>query len=219
MRSSVLIQYREQLFLVDAGPDFRVQALKHHLHYLDGLIFTHAHYDHTGGLDDLRPLLFRREAPLPALMSKDTCKEVKERFAYFLGATPPKIIVNLLPQERGNFQFFKLPLSYFTYNQGGMEVNGFRFGDLAYVSDIKEYPDSLFGDLIGVKTLIISALRHSYSPLHLTVDEAVSFAQACGASITYLTHISHELDHAKTEAYLPLNVRMAYDGLELSFTI
>lgn len=216
-RSSALIQYAGAQYLIDAGPDLRQQALQHKLKHLDGLILTHAHNDHTAGIDDLRPLLFRRPIPFPALMSPETYGEILKRFEYFLNAEPEKLNIQVLPEERGEITFEKLPLRYFTYEQGGMNVNGFRFGDLGYVSDIKNYPESIFKDLFGVNILIVSALRHSNSPLHLTVDEAVEFAERCEASKTYLTHISHELDHHKTNAYLPQNVRMAYDGLELDF--
>lgn len=219
LRSSALITYHNNLYLIDCGPDLREQALREGIRHLDGLVVTHAHNDHTAGLDDLRPFLFKRSEPLAALMSNETYAEVSSRFEYFFAAKPQKLNINFLTASRGHIDFHLLPLSYFTYEQGGMAVNGFRFGDLAYVSDIKAYPDSLFEDLADVKTLVLSALRHSFSPLHLTVDEAVAFAERCGAEQTYLTHISHELDHEKTEAYLPPNVRMAYDGLELMFTI
>lgn len=217
LRSSALIEYGDQFFLIDSGPDFRQQGLRHSLQHLDGLILTHAHYDHTAGLDDLRPLLFRRDSPLPVLMSKETFHFTQSLFAYFFKASPSKLEIIILSSERGEYRFLNLPVHYFTYGQGSMSVNGFRFGNLAYVSDIKEYPETIFRDLEGVKTLVLSALRHSHSPLHFTVDDAVSFAQKTGAEMTYLTHISHELEHERTEDYLPPNVRMAYDGLELIF--
>lgn len=98
-------------------------------------------------------------------------------------------------------------------------MNGFRFGTLAYISDIKDYPDTIFEDLDGIEVLIISALRYSVSPLHFTVAEAVDFAKKSGAAMTYLTHISHELEHVQAESCLPPNVRIAYDSLELNFSM
>jgi phosphoribosyl 1,2-cyclic phosphate phosphodiesterase len=211
------VQYSSENILIDCGPDLRQQSLQHNLNHLDGVLLTHAHYDHTGGMDDLRPFLFKRHEPLPLLMSKETLGEVTMRHGYFIDAKPAKVEVHLLEVERGERTFKRLPLKYFSFYQGNMKVNGFRFGNLAYVSDIKEYPESLFEDLAGVDTLILSALRYEASPLHLTVDEAISLAESCRAKKTYLTHISHELDHEKTEALLPPNVRLAYDGLELIF--
>lgn len=219
LRSSALIHYDGQIFLIDSGPDFRQQGLKHSLHSLNGVLFTHAHYDHTAGLDDLRPLLFRRDSPLPALMSEATYVYIQTLFAYFFKASASKLDVSLLPALRGDYKLLNLPLTYFTYSQGNMPVNGFRFGNLAYVSDIKEFPETIFDDLAGVHTLILSALRHSYSPLHFTVDEAISFSLKCGAVETYLTHTSHELEYSITETYLPSNIHMAYDNLEIFFKV
>lgn len=218
-RSSAIIEYGGETFLIDCGPDLRQQALKYNVHHLDGVLITHAHYDHTGGMDDLRPFLFKTQLPLPVLMSRETLEEVMERQGYFIEAKPAKLDVFLLEGERGELQFKKLAVKYFSFHQGHMKVNGFRFGNLAYVSDIKEFPHTVFEDLTGIETLILSALRHETSPLHLTVDEAIAFANTCKAKKTYLTHISHELDHTKTEAYLPSNIRLAYDGLDLIFNM
>lgn len=98
-----------------------------------------------------------------------------------------------------------------------MKVNGLRIGNFAYVSDIKEYDEKIFEDLKGVETLVLSALRFTPSWMHLTVDEAIEFSKKVNPKITYLTHIAHELDHEKTNAYLPPNIRMAYDGLLINF--
>lgn len=106
-------------------------------------------------------------------------------------------------------------MRYFTYEQAGMAVNGYRIGNLAYVSDIRNYPQTIFEDLKGVTHLIVSALRFAPSPLHLSVDEAIDFGNRAGAKHTWLTHIAHEIDHAKAEEYLPPNFRIAYDGLEI----
>ena len=98
-----------------------------------------------------------------------------------------------------------------------MPVQGIRIGNLSYVSDIKTYPESIFEDLAGTETLVISALRYTDSLMHLTVDEAVAFARRVGAKKTWLTHISHDLDHEKTNAYLPDDIQLSYDGLKLEF--
>lgn len=217
LRSSALISYNGENILIDCGPDLRQQSLTHNLNHLDGILLTHAHYDHTGGMDDLRPFLFKTHQPLSILMSKETLAEVELRQGYFIEAKPAKLDIHLLESDRGERSFKKLPLKFTSYYQGSMKVNGFRIGNLAYVSDIKEYPETLIGDLQDLDILILSALRYEASPLHLTVDEAINLASNCGARKTYLTHISHELEHEKTEGLLPPNVRLAYDGLELIF--
>ncbi|MBA2367546.1 MAG: MBL fold metallo-hydrolase [Candidatus Protochlamydia sp.] len=228
-RPSVLIQTHQKQFLIDAGPDFRCQALQYKIEYLDGLILTHAHHDHTGGLDDLRPFFYKLSGPLPVLLSEETSKDIQLRFHYVfkplfqpLGIeknnSDSRLNLQLLPEEiEGSVIFESVPIDFVTYEQARMAVNGYRFGDLAYLSDIRHYPQSIFRKLSGVKTLIISALRSTPSLLHFSVIEAMEFAKKIDAKYVWLTHISHEMDHEKTNASLPSHVRLAYDGLEVEF--
>ena len=98
-----------------------------------------------------------------------------------------------------------------------MKVNGLRFGNLAFLTDVKEFDDSIFEFLQGVDLLVLNALRYTPSPLHLTVDEAIEFSKRSGVKNAWFTHIAHELEHEATNAYLPANIRLAYDGLKISF--
>ncbi len=217
LRPSVLIRFQNRVFLIDSGPDFRQQALRYGITSLDGVIYTHAHHDHTSGIDDLRPIYYRRETPLPVLLSHVTAQDLQKRFYYLFQSSNPRLHVQILPEQEGVTEFQGVEIHYVTYTQGGMAVNGFRFGDLAYLSDIRHFSPIIFEHLKGVRYLIISALRYTPSPLHLSVDEAVDFAKQLGVEQTWLTHISHELDHFQTNAYLPSNIRLAYDGLAIEF--
>ncbi len=225
MRSACLAIVDSKKILIDAGPELRLQALAYDIDSIDALFITHSHQDHVAGLDDLRPFFFHSGEPLPCFLSSNTYEDLLIRFGYIFeplnktGTLLPKFDVRILESERGEIDFEGIHAKYMTYSQVGMKVNGFRFGDLAYVSDIKEYPDTIFDDLSGVKTLIVSALRKEPTHIHFTLDEAVAFAQKIGAEKTWLTHIAHELDHDKTNASLPENIRMAYDGLALEFRI
>jgi len=222
-RSACLVRANGKTILIDVGPDFRFQALKHNLSHLDAVLFTHAHQDHVGGIDDLRPFFIYHHGPIPCYMSEETAQDIQARFAYVFRTKKrsqsliPKLDVRLFDRQRGVAEIAGISFRYFTFSQAGMPVNGFVIGDLAYVSDIKEYPDSIFEDLKGVKTLIISALRKEINQLHFTVDEAVAFSQTVGAEKTWLTHIAHELDHDHINSELPQGIQMAYDGLELSW--
>lgn len=223
MRPSVLLKIDNKKILVDCGPDFHVQALLYHLDQLDGVILTHGHYDHTAGVDELRIYYMRSRKPLPCLMSSQTATDITTRFGYIFEPDASydqlvtKFDVQILPEDKGKVDFLNLPIRYFSYKQAQMQVNGFRFGNLAYVTDIREYSPSIFKELEGVEVLILSALRYTPSPLHFSVDEAIEFSKKVGAKMTWLIHIAHELDHEKTNTYLPENVRMAYDGLEIDF--
>ena len=226
MRPSGLLIIGSEKILIDAGPDFRTQAIKNKIDRLDGVIFTHAHHDHSAGIDDLRVFYMHTRKSLPCLMSKATFDELKHRYSYIFNSNQTdinklttKMSIQFLESERGEIDFLSVKFKYFTYEQGGMLVNGFRCGNLAFVSDIRHYPPSIFQDLAGIDILIISALRFTPSPLHFTVDEAVAFADKLNVKQVWLTHLAHELDHEKTNAYLPPHVRLAYDGLEIPFKV
>lgn len=222
MRPSGLITIGHKKILIDCGPDFRMQALRYHIHHLDGLILTHAHHDHLAGIDELRVYYMQTKDPLPCLVSHETANNLKHRYHYFFEENEgrkltAKIALQVLEGERGETDFLGIGIGYMTYEQGGMCVNGFRFGNFAYISDIRNYPDTIFEDLKGVEILVVSALRMTSSFMHFSVDEAVEFVNRIGAKQAWLTHISHDLDHEATNSRLPSHIRMAYDGLELTF--
>ncbi len=223
LRPSVLLQIENKHFLVDIGPDFRQQALTHKITHLDGIILTHAHHDHTAGLDDVRVLYYKRADPLPILLSEETAFEIQKRFDYLFLPNPyllgnrSKLDLHLLPTNQNEVEFEGMFVQYVDYEQGHMKVNGFRFGTFAYVTDIKEFKEDVYQPLMGIKTLIISALRQDTSPLHFSIDEAVQFATRVQAEKVWITHISHDLDHDKINNYLPDHVRLAYDGLTIDF--
>ncbi len=202
--------------LIDAGPDLRQQALKFGVDDLDGVLLTHPHYDHIAGLDELRAFSFRHQKALPCLLSELTLGELKLRHEY-LFRKRAQFDFTVLPGKRGAIEFCGVKIGYMTFAQGGMPVNGYRFGDLAYLSDVGDYEETIFDDLKGVKRLVLSALRHNPSPLHLTVEQAIAFGQRVGAEETWFIHMSHDLDHEITNQELPEGFQLAYDGLTLHF--
>lgn len=207
--------------VIDVGPDFKAQALRFSIDHLDGVIFTHAHQDHTGGIDDLRIYHYKNKGPLPCLTSRPTAEDLKRRF-YFMFKEQPfepvksdRLKLNILEDRSGNIDFLGIPIRYFSYEQVGMQVMGIRIGSFAYVTDIREYTPDIFQELKGVKILVLSALKFTPSPMHFTVDQAIDFINRVKPKQAYLTHIAHELDHEKTNAYLPSPIQLAYDGLRI----
>lgn len=223
LRSSALLKLPTQNLLIDASPDMRLQALKFQINKIDAVLFTHAHYDHTAGVDDLRIYYFLNKKPLVCFASESTAEDLKVRYYYMFKEQPKEVInatrlhLQVFQGMRGAIDVLGQPISYFTYVQLGMNVNGFKIGNLAYVTDIKDYSDDIFKHLEGVDTLVLSALRFTPSHMHLSVDEAVDFANRSKAKMTWLTHLSHELEYEKTNSYLPSHIRLAYDGLEIDF--
>jgi phosphoribosyl 1,2-cyclic phosphate phosphodiesterase len=222
-RSSVLIQTQGKNFLIDAGPDFREQALKHKIRKLDGLLLTHTHFDHVAGIDDLRAFYFLNKTRLPCLLSKETFEEIKIRYHYLMRplkdghSISAQLDFFVLEHDFGKMRFQGVEWKYMSYTQADMKVTGFRQGKMAYVSDIRAYTNQLLESLEGVETLVLSALRTTPTQMHFSVDEAIEFSKMVGAKKTYLTHISHDLDHEKVNKILPSNVRLSYDGLKISY--
>ncbi len=221
LRPSGLIRVKGKTLLIDSGPDFREQALKYHIDHLDGVLLTHTHFDHVAGLDELRAYYLLHRERLSVLASEVSLHDLKRRYDYLFKekssgmSLAAQLDFDVLEKSRGETTFCGIPLCYMTYEQGGMEVNGFRFGSFAYVSDIRDYPESLFEDLEGVKVLVLGALRHEPSVMHFNIEEAIAFSKKIGAKETYFTHIGHELEHEKTNAALPSGFLLAHDGLLL----
>lgn len=223
LRPSALLQVDGKTLLIDCGPDYRQQALRYGIEKLDGVILTHAHNDHTAGIDELRVYYMHTQQSLPVLLSEETAKDLRIRFAYIFSKDRfykllPTFELHEIAGNQGSVNFLGLPIRFQGYAQAGMQVHGFRIGNLAYVTDIHDYDEKMiFPFLEGVETLVLSALRLTSSPLHFTVEEATLFAQKAGVKQTWLTHLAHELDYAETNRGLPENVRLAYDGLEIDF--
>lgn len=221
LRSSVMISNGVQRFLIDVGPDFREQALKFNISQLDGILVTHTHYDHTSGLDDLRPICYGRKTPLPILASRESIQDIKKRFYYLFpekSDSTNALELHCLPHTHsGEVNFENNLIQYVTYEQVKMRVNGFRFGNLAYLCDMRQFSEDIFNSLAGVKILIIGALKYVPSLMHLSVDEAIDFANKLKVDQVWLTHLSHEIEYAHTNAYCPPHIRCAHDGLEIEF--
>jgi phosphoribosyl 1,2-cyclic phosphate phosphodiesterase len=225
LRPSGLLNIGNLSFLIDVGPDFREQALKYHIDTLSGLILTHTHYDHIAGIDELRIYYLRSKQKLPCLLSMESLEDLRKRYYYLfqpIGEVPTlsaQLDFTLLEEDMGDIEFLGVKFSYVSYFQGGTKVNGFRVGDFAYISDIRDFDPSIFVGLKGVRKLVVSALRDEPSPLHLSIDEAVAFAREVNAEETRLTHISHVLDHEIVNRRLPPEIQLGYDGLEMEINL
>ena len=218
-RTSALIRWGDLTLLIDTATELRTQALALGLNHIDAVLMTHAHADHTGGFDDLRRFNQVAGVRIPVFAGASTAEVLRERFAYafteefpFFGGKPDLNLHEVDPPFEFNGQTI-VPIPVW---HGRLQVLGYRFGDLAYVTDAKTIPDRSMELLQGVDTLVINALRERPHPTHLSVGEALEVIDQLKPRQAYLVHISHENSHAEISAMLPDGVQVAHDYLTIT---
>lgn len=223
LRPSVLLRWSEpatgtdRAVVIDTGPDFREQALRARLTHVDAVFYTHGHADHILGMDDLRPLSFlaeKRGGPIPLYADRQTATSLERCFSYTLApdatyATRARVRLHALADRNRvhGVEFARIPLRH-----GDLAINGFRFGNAAYLTDVSAIPEESFALLKGVEVLVLSALRHAPHPTHSTVEQSLGWARRIGARQTWFTHIAHDLGHEATNRSLPAEMQLACDG-------
>lgn len=217
LRVSVLIETNEARILIDCGPDLRTQMLGIPFDRLDGVLLTHEHYDHTGGIDDLRP--FGIFGDIDVYADDLTHRHLRERLPYFfrevLYPGVPRLLFHTV-QPYAPFTIKDVKVTPLQVMHGQLPILGFRIGALGFVTDMTDAPEETLAQLTNIDTLIIGALRRKPHATHQTIDEAIEVARRVGARETYLIHMNHEAGlHAETDATLPEHVHLAYDGLTI----
>lgn len=221
LRSSALLHTDDAVILIDCGPDFREQMLRASFYErIDGVLITHEHYDHVGGLDDLRP--FCRFGEIPIYSDAYTAAHLRTRMPYcFVDKVYPGVPRIYLDEVEAGKPFFVkdteiLPLSVM---HGRLPILGYRIaGRIGYITDMHTMPRESFEQLKGLDVLIMNALRPQAHPTHQSIPEALAAAERIGAKETYFIHMSHHAGlHAEISRLLPPHVHYAYDGLEIEF--
>jgi phosphoribosyl 1,2-cyclic phosphate phosphodiesterase len=221
-RHAAVIEDSGRALLVDTPPELRLQLVAAGVDRIDAVWFTHAHADHVHGIDDLRVFSARRREPLDAFAGAATCADLRARFSYIFdpdyrvptGTTRPEIRLHEVDPDAGNVTAAGFELRPFRLPHGGVDVLGFRIGDLGYVTDAKTLPPAATEVLAGVRVLVLNALWFGNPhPTHFNVEEAVEAARRIGAERTFLTHLTHRLKHDALAAALPPGIAPACDGL------
>lgn len=220
-RPSIAVQWDGHTVVIDTGQDFRQQALREHIREIDAVLYTHPHADHILGMDDLRPLTFHRTGPVPLYADDSTAAVMRRVFEYTFSPTakyPTRARVELRAlNEQESVEIAGLRFQRVPVLHGEITVGGYRFGSIAYLTDMNGVPDSSLPLLEALDLLIIDALRWNHHPSHNNVEQALHWIERIQPSRALFTHIAHELGHAATEATLPPHVRLAYDGQRIGF--
>ena len=191
---------------------------------VDAILFTHDHADHVHGIDDIRALSDRTDAPIDMYGPAETMDRLAKRFAYIFDDSIKALPGTSKPEGRAHavsagktFRVGDVDITPVSVPHGPTSVYGYRIGDLGYITDAKELPEEALRAFRGVSVLVINALFRTPHPTHLSVGEAVEAAKKIGARQTWLTHLTHRTAHADLEAELPPGIAPAFDGLTVQF--
>ena len=219
LRTSILLEIRDQTFVIDTGPDFRQQMLREQVKRIDAVVFTHAHRDHTAGLDDVRAYNFMQQMDMPVYGTTSVLEQLKIEYSYAFAKEYypgiPRLSLNTIDGTDfsvNGINFSPLPVMHLH-----MPVLGFRIQNFSYITDAKFIPEDTIEKLRGTEVLVLNALQREQHISHFNLSEALEMVETIRPRQTYFTHLSHKMGlHADVEKELPDDVSLAFDGLQLT---
>jgi len=221
LRTSGLLQSEKTTVVFDTGPDFRRQMLTYDVQWLDAILYTHQHKDHTAGLDDVRPYNYLQDRNMPLYLSEAVEEHLRKEYYYVFDRPDypgiPKFVFNRVMPEQA-FQVGDMTLLPIPLMHGQLSVLGYRCANFAYLTDTNFIPENSKKLLQGLDILVIDALRKAEHYSHFHLEAALQAIAELKPKEAYLIHISHLMGkHAEVSKELPPGVFLSYDGLSLDF--
>lgn len=222
-RPSVCVRTAATTIIIDTGPDFKQQINREDIKNIDAILYTHAHSDHVNGLDDLTPLYHLNKKQIPIYLTQESYDEAKLRFNYIFEQQSPIYPVTVeahiwAASDYGKkHQIGDISFTFFSQDHGDMETLGYRFGDVAYSTDVINLDDKALDALKGIKTWIVDGANlYIDNPIiHLNLKKILAYNERIGAEKIYVMHIKNNLDYQTLCRELPDYIRPAYDGLKI----
>lgn len=219
MRCSILIESDTSTVLVDTSPDFRQQAMKFDISKVDAVIFTHAHYDHIAGLDDIKPLAYRKdEKYINAYMTDQTFGSLSRTHFYAFekySIYQPFLKANII-SEFDEIQVGDIKIELFNQSHGDTTDSlGIKIGNFAYSTDMNDMPQKSLDLISGVDNWIVDLLRYCWAPTHNSYEAALDWIDKVQPKNAIFTHMLHEIDYDEIDRITPDNIAPAYDGMQI----
>ncbi|MEI6434077.1 MAG: MBL fold metallo-hydrolase [Bacteroidota bacterium] len=222
LRTAVAVEIENQRIIIDVGPDFRQQMLRENIVSLNAILITHGHKDHLGGLDDVRAINYFARKPVDVYATREVQRVIKKEFSYAFTKNPypgvPEIALHTITNK--SFKLNNIDITPIKSLHYGKEqyVFGFRIEDLTYITDAVYIPEKEKQKIKGSKVVVLNALRKQKHYSHFNLSEALELMNEFSPEQGFLTHISHQLGaHNDVEQELPSNVKLAFDGLTITF--
>jgi phosphoribosyl 1,2-cyclic phosphate phosphodiesterase len=219
LRSSIMIEDNGVVVVIYSGPDFRQQMLRLHVKRMDALLFTHAHKDHTAGMDDIRAFNYFMQEPSNVYATLQVQEVIRKEFSYiFSGVDYPGLPQLVFHTIKKNEPFSVAHLKFIPIEvmHHRLPVLGFRVNDFTYITDANFIDDAEMKKIEGSKVIVLNALRREPHISHFTLEEATALAKKMNSPKTYFTHLSHQMGlHCELCNELPNNIQPAFDGLQI----